>query len=1442
MTENLFKDVKYYVTGKLDPKVKELLDNGGASNSKFMVDYITHVICGVNFDENEISQALDLYELPSVTEAWVLASVKLGRLATTKAYEPSGEKLFAGCRFALCDMTAKDRKTLFATLTFHGAQVERNFTERSTHLVCTAASGQAYAKALALGDRVSVVTPDWVNECVQSKARVDAQAFHPRLLVTAESQKAPVEMSQQTLASIIGFDFEEGIAKTELPVPKAPIATAETVSTPQSQPPKPQMVATQPAVRNKLILQQQPGGPRAVMQQQLQNKSLQQQFQLQIRQTTPTLQNPVSAAAAAFQPAPQQMKQTEISSPQISQSFPTEGNQTIIRQQLIQQSAAPQQMIQQQAHIIATPASQQMIQQHVLTAHAKAGASQPPQQVQFIQATPQQAQKLKAGAMIQIQQNTQVLNSQQQQIFANQLQSGGNLVGQQMQNKHIIMQQQSHAQPSQQQQNIVIINQSSLKQSVPQQGAAQVTQAPVSQATAQAQPQQQIMGQQQPQNIQYLHTLQHQQQQQQQMTFQMQQKPQLNMSGGQIVQQNAPSQLPPQNQPGQPQQIVQQIVQGAQQSGGQVPQRMVTMAGQQQQTAAGQQQWTTPQGPYVRAARPHWQGGAPAVPQRQLIHLDAQTHAHLQTLDPVRRAEYIAKLQNKQRGIMLRHQIFPAGVRPGAAPPGIVTAQLPAGGHQHILIQSQMPGGLSPQSKAQWIRQNRPLLVRQTNAPGLSPISQQTSGGGVVQQPTVQPAPAAGGQFHQVDAGAATPPHYQRVMLQMQQGVTPGQAKVITPAAGSSQSAAGQTVMPRAGFPAAQAEIAAATVDGGQSVQPQQQTHAEAAAPAGQMINKTKTALANMLNSRLSGANNGAVGTPGVPESEPSAAGTLRMMTAQHNAALSLSGTPRTPQDIIAMQRRTLGNITNSATVGSPVVAQVAQGQLPIVVPQSPSAGGPLKNTAPFSPGRTPLPPRPQFYGHNPNLKLPPDLFLLGCTFFVVEYDETNKAELPAWRELIQKHGGEIESFYCQKVTHVLCRTQRHGVVMQAIRDSKRCVTAYWLNDTILRRQVQPPWQAIHLPAPSTFGMQKPATRHIIAISGFEGDERQRIKNMVEESGGKFTGYFSKQNTVLICKKPEGAKYRRAKDWAVPVVNATWLSDILLGNLSSMSQYEITKYQQYNLMGPFRIEYGLVPHLMTAWKSPINLTQESHEKVKRCLSEPQSAPKPKKIRTLPPLEPIPDEIVCTKTPEGDEVPKILFSQVDNLDGLTRAVTSLGGIVVQNPLEATHLVMTRLTRTHKLLLAMCVVKHIVSTQWLMESAKEGSFQPLDAYVIKDATFEDNFKCDIHETVKNPNRGQLFDGKTFYITPSVRPAVRELTQMIEASGGKVEKARRSVLKIQEANAQLADSYIILSCANDLHLLADLTRSGKQNRIICTTEFVMRSIMTQSINIEPHIMKYF
>lgn len=73
------------------------------------------------------------------------------------------------------------------------------------------------------------------------------------------------------------------------------------------------------------------------------------------------------------------------------------------------------------------------------------------------------------------------------------------------------------------------------------------------------------------------------------------------------------------------------------------------------------------------------------------------------------------------------------------------------------------------------------------------------------------------------------------------------------------------------------------------------------------------------------------------------------------------------------------------------------------------------------------------------------------------------------------------------------------------------------------------------------------------------------------------------------------------------------------------------------------------------WKQAISLTQESAERLKRCATEPPPHLN-KKPRTLPPLELIPDEITCTKYPDQDKIPKVMFSNVDNLEGLSRAVT------------------------------------------------------------------------------------------------------------------------------------------------------------------------------------------
>lgn len=589
-----------------------------------------------------------------------------------------------------------------------------------------------------------------------------------------------------------------------------------------------------------------------------------------------------------------------------------------------------------------------------------------------------------------------------------------------------------------------------------------------------------------------------------------------------------------------------------------------------------------PGGQFIRASSSGQQLGR--------IYLDAQSTIQFQRMDPTQRQEYLEQLHNKQqqqqqqqqRGVMFQQRANAPNAIGGARPQ-----------HHHIVIRSQVPPGLTQQQQMQWLQNQRRQIVIRPGAPGQNAagLSQLPQGGQNVTQ--FQIDPNATPQQQQMQRQ-----HFQRLQQQMQQNQNQ-----------KMQSGPPTPNSPRGpGFP---------TNDSIEGIQQQLPMD-----PNGVSSAKTKTALANMLSSRL--GNNGNVAQIAEAPVEQSAAGTLRMMTAQHNAALNVQGMPpgvRTQQEMIVLQqqqqiqpqivggqtivqahpqmqqRRSLGNITNAppgvAIPNSPVIVTTQMPTGPqVMMPQSP--GSSMKVQAPFSPGRAPAIPanRAQFYGHNPNLKLPPDLFLLGCHFMIVEYDETNKDDLPEWKESIKNHGGEVESCYNPKVTHMLCRTQKHGIVQQAIRDNKRCVTVYWLNDITLKKQVLPPWQAIHLPSSSVFGSMRPGMKHIITIMGFENEDRERVKRMVEESGAKLTTYMNRQNTVVVAKRPDQThrKYMYAKEFNIPVVNLVWLSDLLLGNTSAISQFDSSKYQQYNLQQPLRIDHSLVLHLMSKFTLPSTKT------------------------------------------------------------------------------------------------------------------------------------------------------------------------------------------------------------------------------------------------------------
>lgn len=223
----------------------KLLNDGGATVCNYCMTSTTHLVCGSGFDENECAQATDLYDVPCVTQRWVVASVQLGRLAALTAYNPTANRLFSKMVAAITQVPVADRFRLYALITYHGGQVDRQLTPATTHLICGAAVGHAYAKSFTIKkESFAIVTPDWVMDSLQAAALLDPVKYHPKLLVkpkpaaaaiiqkfskltaaqptatstpttpapaepTISTNSNPVELDKQMLSSILGFDCDD---------------------------------------------------------------------------------------------------------------------------------------------------------------------------------------------------------------------------------------------------------------------------------------------------------------------------------------------------------------------------------------------------------------------------------------------------------------------------------------------------------------------------------------------------------------------------------------------------------------------------------------------------------------------------------------------------------------------------------------------------------------------------------------------------------------------------------------------------------------------------------------------------------------------------------------------------------------------------------------------------------------------------------------------------------------------------------------------------------------------------------------------------------------------------------------------------------------------------------------------------------------------------------
>ncbi|XP_034939665.1 PAX-interacting protein 1-like [Chelonus insularis] len=1459
----LFADVKFYVSGKADPKVLSLLDRGGAERSNYFSALVTHLIAGHEASESDISEAKDLYEIPAVTQKWVLESVKSKKLLLTKYFSAEENQLFSSVRACVSQVSQIDHKSLWGMIALQGGKCQLRLDRYCTHLIVGKASGAKYDAAIR--HHIKIVTPDWVTECCKERTLIDETEYHPRLLVypppnsstamitgfaeddpepnISQEERDHTKMMLEQLKQRMPWNQPNTVANTSTVYTSSPspvvmtsmqnVATSQLSQVPQIQAPSPsQSPHHQQQSQQQQLPQQQP-------QQQQQQPQQSQHNQMYQRFAVPSS---LPAYSSSPSPAPNNMNQNNWQSPAINTIAPMKPiqqteqipqgmmQQQMVQQQLQQQHIQQQQQQQQQQHMpqqinqLQTTFTQQMIgpqSSPQLASPAPTISQQHPQMNQQAM-MPQQQPNIPMSPQQQMMspQHPQIMSPQQKQISPHQMQLPqqqnqnlgqqiiqGNQINQQMQQmgphqQPIIQQQITQQMVNQTQIQQQIAQQQMSQQQIPQQQIPQppipqqqISQQPIPQQPIPQQPipQQQIPQQQIPQpQIPQSQIPQQQMQQQQMAQQQMQQPIQQQMNQQQLTPEQRQQLLLIQQQQ---QQKIQQISQQLQQSAPQPSQQFIVREGQIQQQTPNQVMNQNQQSFIVN--REAW--------QQQQYHLQLQRQQQQQQLGPQRPAgqwvqqppQPVRQLihldaqthqQLQQMDPQQRAQVIQKiqKSRNFLLQRQLQNRQAQQGPHAAVIRAPGSPG----QAGLQWVQQ-RPQIMSQTppaaaqkpmlpgvQPPALTPINSPNQV--IVQSATgaVQAPPGQPGQTYQ--QGQLT--HQQLAQLHMQKQQQMARLQQLH----LQQQQQQQQQQPPIPEPA-MTPLTPLSVNS--QMPPDQQLVVNA---------KTKTALANMLTNRLQGG-----------AAEGSAAGQLRLMTAQHRAP------PPPPQDpalLAAYQRRTLGNITNGAPPGS-IKMQYQQ-----AMTQS----------------------KAQFYGHNPNLKLPPDLCLLGCIFVIVEYEaHYSQAEVANWKQVIERHGGEVEPQYCSRATHVLAITQKHPVVVQALRDGKRCVNAHWLSDIVSKQQVLPPWHALHFPIPFDV-TEKPCPNHNISFSGFEGEERTKIKAMFDAIGVKYTTYFSRHNTILICRKPEGPKYKKAKEWQIPVVNAQWITDILCGQLNALHQIDTPKYQQFSLSNPFRLDYSIIPHLMAAWKMPINITQESYDKVKQVGQGPNAMRRHKKPRLEGPLlnkdpqllgldEPI--VISNPDPPSPEKQPKILFSGTNPRKHAKR-IRELGGALAANWRDATHLVMPAPYRTVKFLCCLSRCKYIVNIQWLMDCFAKNTFLDESSYTLGDTEFEKNFNCNIEKALTSPNRGSVLKGKTFYVTPSVVPSPSAFAEIIESAGGVMEKTRRSLSQIQEMNNSGKLNYIIITQEKDVHLLADVLRA---NINVYSAEVVLGAICRQNFQID-------
>jgi PAX-interacting protein 1 len=415
-------------------------------------------------------------------------------------------------------------------------------------------------------------------------------------------------------------------------------------------------------------------------------------------------------------------------------------------------------------------------------------------------------------------------------------------------------------------------------------------------------------------------------------------------------------------------------------------------------------------------------------------------------------------------------------------------------------------------------------------------------------------------------------------------------------------------------------------------------------------------------------------------------------------------------------------------------------------------------------------------------------------------------------------------------------------------------VTAHWLNDVLQRKKLFVPNLAIHYPSPYQPNEpdKLPLNKYYFTLTGFEGIERARLRYMIRSLGGKYSGHLSKWHTHLLARENgKTNKFKKAFQWSIPIINGLWLSELYLGNTCALKQPLEERYKRLTgtpLIDHFSFDQIFVHDLLLSWSQPIRITDEILNLSIRRHNEQQ--------HLLINIQDIDINNDYLKNTFHYNQPMIETIKINHqslsimLTGFNRKtlnyyetiIKSLGGQISILPHNTTHLIMNRFVRTEKFYECMNYVTYILNKNWLDKCNEENRFLSIEEsdWIVDEEII---FKQSIDKRIYRENR-PLFNGYTFFLTPSIQPSQIILKSIIYSTGGNIRRDFPTIKQLITINEQTKiPNCLILSCEMDKFLLKDLHKYNNTDFQIqiLSIDFLLQSILQQEIlNIDSFILK--